>query len=84
METTINQITPDRKEATAISVMRCMLLTYAEEQRIPFEEAILSFSHSKTYEDLFDFDTEIWKEGPECLRCLYDEELHGTVQALNA
>jgi hypothetical protein len=84
METTINQITPDRKEATAISVMRCMLLTYAEEQRIPFEEAILSFSQSKTYEDLFDFDTEIWKEGPEYLRCLYDEELHGTVQALNA
>ena len=84
MENTVNQITSDRKEATAITVMRCMLLTYAEEQRIPFEDAMLSFSQSKTYKDLFDFDTEIWKEGPEYLRCLYDEELHGTSQAVNA
>ena len=83
MQNTVNQITPDRKEATAITVMRCMLLTYAEEHRITFEEAILSFSQSRTYEDLFDFDTEIWKEGPEYLRCLYDEELHDDVQAVN-
>ena len=79
METTVNQITSDRKEATAITVMRCMLITYADEQHIPFEEALLTFSQSNTYEDLFDFDTEIWKEGPEYLRCLYEEELQGTV-----
>ena len=84
MENTVNQVTSDRKEATAITVMRCMLLTYAEEQHIPFEDTMLSFSQSKTYEDLFDFDTEIWKEGPEYLRCLYDEELHGMEQAVNA
>ena len=84
MENNVNLITPDRKESTAITVMRCMLLTYAEEQHIPFEDAMLSFSQSKTYEDLFDLDTEIWKEGPEYLRCLYDEELHGTSQAVNA
>jgi hypothetical protein len=64
--------------------MRCMLLTYAEEQRIPFEEAMLSFSQSKSYEALFDFDTEIWKEGPEYLRCLYNEELQNSPQAVNA
>ena len=64
--------------------MRCMLLTYAKEQHISFEEAILAFSQSKTYEDLFDFDTEIWKEGPDYLRCLYDEELHGAPQVVNA
>ena len=84
MENTVNQITSDRKEATAITVMRCMLLTYAEEQHIPFEDAMLSFSQSKTYEDLFDLDTEIWKEGPEYLHCLYDEELHSASQAVNA
>lgn len=61
MENTVNQITPDRKEGTAIIVMHCMLLTYVEEQHIPFEEAMLSFSQSKTYEDLFDFDTKFWK-----------------------
>ena len=79
MATTVNQITSDRKEASAITVMRWMHITYAEEQHIPFEEALLSFSQSNTYEDLFDFDTEIWKEGPEYLRCLYEEELQGTV-----
>ena len=79
METIGNQITSDQKEATAIIVMRCMLLAYAEKQHIPFEDALLSFSQSKTYEALFDLDTEIWKESPEYLRCLYEEELHDTV-----
>ncbi len=84
MENPVHLITPDRKESTAIIVMRCMLLKYAEEQCIPFEEALLSFSPSKTYEDLFDFETEIWKEGPDYLRCFYDEELRGAPQAANA
>ena len=84
METVINQITPDQKEATAIPSIHCMLLTYAEEQHIPFEEAMLSFSQSRTYKDLFDFDTEIWKEGPEYLRCLYEEELNRAPHTINA
>ena len=81
MRTTDNQIPQELKEATAITVIRCMLVTYAEEHRISFEEALLSFAQSRTYEDLFDFDTEIWKEGPEYLRGFYDEELQGDVQA---
>lgn len=75
MENHFNQVTPDRKEATAITVMRCMLLSYAGEHHVPFEDAMLAFTESKTYQDLFDFDTEIWKEGPDYLRSLYDEEL---------
>ena len=74
MEPSVNTISSERKEATAITVMRTMLVTYSEEKRIPFEQAMLDFSQSETYEDLFDFDTEIWKEGPEYLRGLYDEE----------
>ena len=74
MGAVINTITSDMKDATAISVMRCMLITFAEEKHIPFEQAMLDFSQSRTYEDLFDFDTEIWKEGPDYLRDLYDEE----------
>ena len=74
MELSVNTISSDRKETTAITVMRTMLVTYSEEKHIPFEQAILDFSQSETYEDLFDFDTEIWKEGPEYLRGLYDEE----------
>ena len=69
-----NPVTVEAKEATAINVMRCMLTAYAEDKRIPFEQAMLDFSQSRTYEALFDFATEIWKEGPEYLRGLYEEE----------
>ncbi len=78
METSVNTVTAERKEATAITVMRCMLVTFSEEKHIPFEKVMLDFSKSGTYEDLFDFDTEIWKEGPDYLRCLYDEECSKT------
>ena len=74
MATAGNTVTNEMKEATAITVMRCMLVTFSEEKHIPFEQAMLDFSKSRTYEDLFDFDTEIWKEGPDYLRDLYDEE----------
>ena len=74
MPTSDNPVTTERKEATAITVMRCMLTAYAEEKQIPFEQAMLAFSQSRTYEDLFDFSTDIWKEGPAYLRGLYDEE----------
>ena len=72
-------ITTEQKEATAITVMRCMLTAYAEEKQLPFEQVMLAFSQSRTYEALFDFSTEIWKEGPEYLRGFYDEELERSV-----
>ena len=75
MPTFDQPVTEERKEATAITVMRCMLTSYAEQKQIPFEQALLNFSQSRTYEDLFDFSTEIWKEGPDYLRGLYEEEL---------
>ena len=68
-------VTSERKEATAIAVMRCMLLAYAEEHQLPFDEVMLAFTQSRTYEDLFDYNTEIWKEGPAYLRSLYEEEI---------
>lgn len=77
MATSNNTVTTDRKDATAITVMRCMLLTYAEERGISFERAMQEFAQSRTYDALFDFDADIWKEGPDYLRGLYDEELAG-------
>ena len=74
MPTFDKTVTMEAKEATAITVMRCMLTAYAEEKRIPFEQAMLDFSQSRAYEALFDFGTNIWKEGPEYLRGLYEEE----------
>ena len=75
MPTSDPPVTKERKEATAITVMRCMLTSYAKEKQIPFEQALLNFSQSRTYEALFDFSTEIWKEGPDYLRGWYEEEL---------
>ena len=75
--TTINSspiVSDSQKEATAITVMRCMLTSYAVEKGMPFEQAILEFSKSRTYEDLFDYETAIWKEGPDYLKGLYLEE----------
>ena len=75
METSGNmQVTDRQKEATAILVMRTMLTKYAVEKNLPFEEVLLQFSQSRTYEMLFDYETEAWKEGPDYLRALYDEE----------
>ena len=36
---------------------------------------MLQFGKSSTYESLFDFDTAIWKEGPDYVMELYEEEL---------
>ena len=52
-----------------------MVEVVAPVEQLPFEQVMLAFSQSRTYEALFDFSTEIWKEGPEYLRGFYDEEL---------
>lgn len=75
MATFDNSVSLEQKEAAAVTVMRCMLISFAENKKLPFESVMLSFSRSRTYEALFDFETEIWKEGPEYLRGLYEAEL---------
>jgi len=71
-----NEITDQTKEACAIETMRYMLQKYAREQDISFEEAFFNFSVSRIYDTLFDFETEVWKEGPDYLRSLFDREKH--------
>ena len=44
----------------------------AAREKIPYEESLLRFTSSRAYEALFDFDTEIWKEGSDYLLNLYD------------
>ncbi len=75
MEHTSQSISDEKKDIVAITIMRCMLLPYAQDNNIPFEEALLRFCESETYEALFDFSSEIWKEGPVYLRGLFDEEI---------
>jgi hypothetical protein len=55
--------------------MRTMLVKYAEKHQLSFDEAMLRFSESSAYEMLFDFETEVWKEGPDYLMMLFEEAL---------
>ncbi len=77
METFNNQVTDKDKNAAAIRVMRSMLTNYATEKNESFENVLLQFSRSNTYEMLFDFKTNVWREGPLYLRSLYDDEMGG-------
>ena len=75
METIVNSIPEERKNACAIQIMRTMLAKFSDNRGISFDEALLQFTQSDVYETLFDFDTEVWKEGPDYLMMLFKEEL---------
>ena len=74
MAMSINPISDKRKNACAVNLMRSMLVKYVQKHGIPFEDAMLQFTESATYETLFDFDTAVWKEGPDYLLDVYEEE----------
>ena len=48
-----------------------MLFKLAEKDGITYEQALLRFALSPVYEALFDFETAVWKEGPDYLMSLY-------------
>lgn len=76
METYDNTtVSAETKEACAVETMRYMLQNYAQDKGIPFEDALLTFTTSSTYQVLFDFETEVWKEGPDYLRSLFEKAL---------
>lgn len=53
----------DKKNSCAIRLMRAMLIKYATQHSISFDEALARFTESSAYEMLFDFDTEVWRRG---------------------
>ena len=73
----MNEMSDVLKEISALSAMQIMLEEYSSKNGISFEEAINKFSNSKTYEVLFDFETELWKEGPDYLLEWFERELRG-------
>ena len=75
METYAKNVSDKTKNACAVVLMRNMLLKYSERHNLSFEMAMPQFGKSSTYESLFDFDTAIWKEGPDYVMELYEEEL---------
>lgn len=76
METLENEeVTEQQKELCVIAIVRRMIEKYSEEKSIPYDEAFLDFAKSRTYKAVFDFDTGLWKEGPDYFISLYEEEL---------
>lgn len=78
MVTYVETVSDRRKNACAINLMRNMLVKYSQKHKTSFENAMIHFAESATYELLFDFDTAVWKEGPDYLLDLYEEELLNT------
>ena len=65
-------ISETQKECCAVIAMREAVGLLAEKENLPYEEALLRFTSSSVYDALFDFETELWKEGPSYLLSLYD------------
>ncbi len=62
-----NTVDDKLREYTALTVMRLMLSQYASNAQIPFDDAIQEFTTSTAYLALFDYETGLWKEGPDYL-----------------
>jgi hypothetical protein len=67
------ELTSKQKELCAVAVMRTMLEDHAEETGVSFEDAFFSFASTKAYELLFDYDTGLWREGPDHLRAIFEQ-----------
>lgn len=73
MEMQDNMVTAEQKEFCALTTMRTMLEQYSLKKHISFEDALLAFSKTYAYDALFDFETGIWKEGPDYLASIFEE-----------
>ena len=60
-----------QKEACAVLVMKTMLVDLSEKTGEKFDVLLLKFSKSRTYKNLFDYDTKYWCEGPDYLYTAY-------------
>ena len=68
-----DSISNEVKELCAITTMRDAVNSLAKREKISFEDAMFQVADSAVYETLFDYDTEVWKEGPVYLLELYDD-----------
>ena len=75
MKSADEKVSDQQKELCAVSVMRSMLEDYSALNHIDFEQALLMFGQSKTYQALYDFSTGMWREGPDYLRSWFADEL---------
>ena len=72
----MNEIEKAQIENSITFLIQEMLEAYSEKHRISFDDALDGFTRSGTYEALYDFDTELFKEGPDYLLEWYERELN--------
>lgn len=70
-----NEITNKQKEASAIMLMQRVLELYCEKQSISIDDALAWFSSTSIYNALFDYETGLWKEGPDYILDLFEKEV---------
>lgn len=76
-----NTISDAEKEFCAVTTMRRAIEKYALSKNISFDEAFFAFTKSNTYLALFDYETAIWREGPDYLLNLFTDELNEEIVA---
>lgn len=69
------EVSDKQKNAAAIMVMQRVLEIYSEQNDITIESALMDFSSTLVYNALFDFDTGLWREGPEYILSLFKGEM---------
>ena len=70
----MTDVSVKQMESTALATLQRALEKYSEQQNISYEVALLVFSHSKTYKELFDYDSLLWTQGPDYLIAVYEAE----------
>lgn len=73
METSAYELNDKQREACAVITMRDTVAKISAQEDIAYEEALLRFAESPVYDVLFDFDTGVWKEGPEYILSLWEK-----------
>ena len=71
----MKEIDSKQKESAALATLQRALEKYSEKQSVSYEAALSAFSRSKTYKELFDYDSLLWTQGPDYLISVYEEEL---------
>ncbi len=67
------RISEAEREYAALTTMRLMLDAFSLEKGISFDDAMRLFTTSPAYIALFNYETGLWKEGPDYLRSFWNQ-----------
>lgn len=68
------EISEKQKNAAAIMLMQRVLEKYSEKNSISLDEALTWFSSTPVYNALFEYETGLWKEGPDYILDIIEKE----------